>query len=73
MGTEPTLRFVTASIHVDFVKPTPIDAELVLRGKVIEVKERKVVVEVTLSARGEICAKGKVIAVKIPENMVIGK
>jgi acyl-coenzyme A thioesterase PaaI-like protein len=73
MGTEPKLRFVTASIHVDFVKPTPIDADLVLRGKVLEVKERKVVVEVSLSARGEICAKGKVIAVKIPENMIPGK
>ena len=27
MGSEPLLRFVTASLHVDYLKPTPIDPE----------------------------------------------
>jgi acyl-coenzyme A thioesterase PaaI-like protein len=70
MDTEPPLRFVTASLHVDYKKPTPIDTTLILRGKVKEIKEKKVIVEVSLSANGEICARGEVIAVKIPETMI---
>jgi acyl-coenzyme A thioesterase PaaI-like protein len=69
-GSAPELRFVTASLHVDYLRPTPIDCELVLRGRVEEVKERKVVVTTELSANGEVCAKGRVVAVKAPEHMV---
>ena len=37
MGSEPVARFVTASLHVDYLKPTPIDTELELRGRVREI------------------------------------
>jgi acyl-coenzyme A thioesterase PaaI-like protein len=70
MGTEPPLRFVTASLQVDYLRPTPLGVQLEIRGSVEEVKERKVVVSATVSADGEICAKGKVVAVKMPENMI---
>jgi acyl-coenzyme A thioesterase PaaI-like protein len=70
LGTEPALRFVTASLHVDYLRPTPIDAELLIRGKAVEIKGRKVVVESTLIANGEICAKGRVVAVQAPENLI---
>ena len=73
MDTEPPLRFVTASLHVDYLRPTPLDADLELRGKVKEIKGRKVVVGITLSARNEICARGEVVAVKVPESMMSGK
>ena len=72
MGTEPLLRFVTASLHVDYVHPTPIDAELVLRARPKEIKGRKVVVTVTLSAQGDECARGEVIAVRLPDNWTPG-
>ena len=73
MDTEPPLRFVTASLHVDYLRPTPLDADLELRGRVKEIKGRKVVVSITLSARNEICARGEVVAVKVPESMMSGK
>jgi len=73
MGTQPELRFVTASIHVDYIKPTPIDQELELIGSVKEIMGKKVIVEVNLYANGELCVKGEVIAVKIPENMISTK
>jgi acyl-coenzyme A thioesterase PaaI-like protein len=69
MGTDPDFRFVTASLHVDYLRPTPIDASMELRGKVEEIKGRKVVVSVTLKSKGEICAKGKVIAVQLPDKL----
>ena len=70
MGSEPSLRFVTASLKVDYLAPTPQNVELVLRGTIAEVKQRKVVVEITLSAKDKVCAKGHVIAVLMPENML---
>jgi len=70
MDSEPPLRFVTASLHVNYLKPTPIDTTLVLRGEIKEMKDRKVTVEVSLSANGEICASGEVITVKIPPTML---
>lgn len=68
LGTEPAFRFVTASLQVDYLKPTPLGPELELRGTIIENKGKKIVTEITLSANGIITAKGKVIAVMLPEN-----
>ena len=64
------LRFVTASFHVDYLRPTPIEGPLEIRGKVSEIKDRKIVVDATLSAGGLVCAKGRVVAVKMPENLL---
>ena len=59
-------RFVSASLKVDFLKPTPMGKVLELRGRVKEIKGRKVIVTVTLSAEGEIRARGESILVQIP-------
>ncbi len=68
--TLPAFRFVTASLQVDYLNPTPIGVELEFRGKIIEIKGRKVISEITVSANKEICARGKVIAVQMPENLI---
>lgn len=70
MDTEPPVRFVTGSLQVDYLRPTPLGELLELRATVKQIKWRKVVLEVTLSARGEICARGQVTAVRMPENML---
>jgi acyl-coenzyme A thioesterase PaaI-like protein len=72
MDSDPPLRFVTASLHVDYLRPTPLGVPLEIRGQVKEIKGRKVVVVATLSAEGEICAKGEVIAVQLPEHLLSG-
>lgn len=69
MGTEPDFRFVTASLHVDYLRPTPIDAPMELRGKVEEIKGRKVAVSITLTSQGQVCAKGRVVAVQLPSKL----
>jgi len=73
MGTDPPLRYVTASLRVDYLRPTPMGVCLTVRGKVREVKGRKVVVDLRLFAENELCARGEVIAVRVPEHMVPGK
>jgi acyl-coenzyme A thioesterase PaaI-like protein len=70
MDTQPPLRFVTASLHVDYLQPTPLGVPLEVRGCVDEITERKVVVSTTLIADDKVCAKGKVVAVKMPEEFV---
>jgi acyl-coenzyme A thioesterase PaaI-like protein len=70
MGTEPPVRFVTASLLVEYIRPTPMGVPLEVRGKVKEIKGRKVVVSAWVSANGEICVKGEVIAVQMPEAMM---
>lgn len=69
-GEGPAPRFVTASLKVDYLKPTPHDAELVVRGQIREIEGRKVVVDAELSANGVVTAKGEIIAVQIPDNMI---
>jgi acyl-coenzyme A thioesterase PaaI-like protein len=69
LDSEPALRFLTASLHVDYLKPTPIDVPLEIRATIKEVKGRKVIVQSTLSANGIICARGEVVAVQIPDHL----
>jgi acyl-coenzyme A thioesterase PaaI-like protein len=69
MGSEPYLRFVTASLHVDFDKPTPMGVPLELRGRIQEIKDRKVVVNITVAAGGKVVVRGEVVAVRIPDEM----
>ncbi len=67
-GSEPALRFVTASLKVDYLKPTPI-GPLELSARAREVGARKVLVDVELAAGGVVTARGEVVAVRIPETM----
>ncbi|MCE1204586.1 MAG: hypothetical protein LWW79_08275 [Holophagaceae bacterium] len=68
MDSLPAYRFVTASLKVDYLAPTPLDSELVIRGRVKEVKGRRVVVEAVVFAQGRITARGEVVAVQMPES-----
>ncbi len=68
-GTEPLRRFVTASLHVDYLKPTPLGPELEVRGRATTIQGRKVVVEARILAAGQVTVKGEVIAVEMPDRM----
>ena len=69
IGSLPALRFVTGSLNVKYLAPTPQGVELELIGRFSEIKARKVVVDITLSANDIVCAKGQVIAVLMPDSM----
>ncbi|MGH1541942.1 MAG: PaaI family thioesterase [Arenicella sp.] len=63
-------RFVTGSLHVDYLKPTPLsDVPIHLQARVVETSERKSKVVVELSVGDTLCARGEVVAVRIPETM----
>jgi len=68
LGEQPLPRFVTASLKVDYLKPTPIGIELEIRAQVLEVKNRKVTLRARIIAAGVTTAKGEAIMVQLPDG-----
>ncbi|MGW8194739.1 MAG: PaaI family thioesterase [Desulforhopalus sp.] len=70
LGTEPTFRYVTGSLHVDYHKPTPLGPPIEIRARVVEIKGRKTVIEATASVENVVTARGKMVAIQIPDHLV---
>jgi len=68
MDTLPGFRFVTGSLQVDYLKPTPLSDAIEIRGKVKEIKGRKVIIESTVFVGGIATARGEVVAVQMPDS-----
>ena len=68
LGDQSLSRFVTASLKVDFLKPTPMGKAVEVRGRVKEIKDTKVIVVITLSVEGKVCAQGEAVMVQLPES-----
>lgn len=56
-------RCLTASLHVDYHRPTPLGPTLTVRGIIAEMGQRKVVVKSTLLVNGVVCVSAEVVAV----------
>jgi len=61
-------RFVTVALKVTYKRPTPLGPELEIRGRIREVKGKKVVVDAAVMAEGRICATGEIVSVLVPED-----
>jgi acyl-coenzyme A thioesterase PaaI-like protein len=66
----PAFRYVTASLHVDYLKPTPLGPPIEVRARVVEIKGKKAVIEATVSVQDTITAKGKMVAVQMPNHLM---
>lgn len=62
-------RYVTAALHVDYLKPTPLGGELEVRGRVDEFTARKVKLSAWVAAAGETTVRAAIVAVPLPERM----
>lgn len=71
MGSQPTLRYLTAALHVDYLKPTPLGPLLEIRGRLREIKKRKVIVEEWIVVNGVITVRGELVAVQIPDSLLM--
>jgi acyl-coenzyme A thioesterase PaaI-like protein len=69
IGGAPSPRYVTAMLHVDFVRPTPLGIELVIHGRVEEFTTRKVRVSAWVAAGVETTVRASIVAVPLPERM----
>lgn len=73
MDSQPPLRFLTGSLNVKYLKPTPLGPPIEIRGSIRQVKGRKVIVDVNLIVNDNVTVTGEVIAIQVPEHMNIGR
>lgn len=68
IGSQPLITYVTASLKVDYLKPTPLSGRPVeLRARVVKVEDRKTHMTCSLMADGVETARGEVLGVRINE------
>jgi acyl-coenzyme A thioesterase PaaI-like protein len=68
IGSDPDIWRATTTMTVQYLRPTPIDAELELHGHVTDVGDKVLVVECTLSAAGKERARATVASARVPEE-----
>jgi len=67
IGSDPDLWYATASISVDYLRPTPLESPVSMRGWVVAVDDRATTVECELDADGKVRARAAVRAVRVPD------
>ncbi len=67
VGSEPSPRFVTAHLEVDYLAPTPLDRMRIV-GRLVEMSDRKVIVESDLLVDGEVTARGSAVLVRVKDK-----
>jgi acyl-coenzyme A thioesterase PaaI-like protein len=70
-GTDPEIMYVTGNLNVNYLHPTPMGVELVLRARVKALYDRKAIVTCSLYAQDKECAQGEVLAVRVSPRFKI--
>jgi acyl-coenzyme A thioesterase PaaI-like protein len=68
IGSDPDLWYATASMTIDYLRPTPLEVAVSLRGWIIEIDDRFTTVECELDADGKVRARATVRAVRVPDT-----
>ena len=66
IGSDPPIWYATVSLQVTYQRPTSIIGTVTLKARIIEMTDRKTTLSCSLSASGEECALGEVVAVRVP-------
>lgn len=71
IGSQPLITYVTGSLKVDYLKPTPLNGQPVeLRARILSVDGRKTSMVCSLLTAGVETARGEVLGVRIAEPPV---
>lgn len=65
LDSEPVYHFATASLQIQYLKPTRNDIPVELRATVREISPRKVILDCRVMSDGVLTAEAEVIAVKV--------
>jgi acyl-coenzyme A thioesterase PaaI-like protein len=71
-GTMPAISYVTGTLNVRFLQPTPMDQPLVLRAHVTELHPRKALVVCSAWSGDALTAEGHVTAVRFSHDKSLG-
>jgi acyl-coenzyme A thioesterase PaaI-like protein len=64
-GSDPKIVYLTGELNVRYLRPTPLDKPINLKARVTAVDGKKTWLECLLISENNICAKGKVLAVRV--------
>ena len=69
--TESTVigRFITARLEIDYLSPSPIEAEIVVTSTLEELGERKTIIAMEMTVATKVRAKAKMVAVAVKDHM----
>lgn len=65
LDSQPEYRYATGSMQIKYLKPTSNNHSVVLKAKIVEVKNRKTVVECEVFSQGIKTVEAKVIALRV--------
>lgn len=71
-GSPPSISYVTGTLNVRFLKPTPLDRPVLLRARVTELQPRKALVACSLYSGDEETARAEVTAVRFNMDKALG-
>jgi acyl-coenzyme A thioesterase PaaI-like protein len=65
LDSPPEYRYATGTLNVKYLLPTSNNHPVELRAQIIEVKNRKTVLECELISQGKVTAKAEVVAIRV--------
>ena len=68
LGEGARIWFATGALEVAYLKPTPIDNDVLLKARVLDTAEKKITVACELFSGSDLCATANVVAVKVPNS-----
>jgi acyl-coenzyme A thioesterase PaaI-like protein len=68
LSSQPRLLYVTASLQVTYLRPTPIAAPVVIRAHITSTTGKKTLLACSLHSEGDECARGELVAVRVPST-----
>jgi len=68
IGSDPSIWCVTAHLNVTYLRPTSLATPGTLRARVAEAGAKKTLVRCRLYSASDECARGEVVAVRVPNS-----
>jgi acyl-coenzyme A thioesterase PaaI-like protein len=68
IGSEPEIWYATASMSVEYLRPTPLAAPVSLNARVVAIDDRHTTVECVLESQGKPRARASVRAIRVPDD-----
>ncbi len=66
IGSAPLIWCATAYLKIDYLHPVLLDRPVTLRARVVEAGPKKTVLFCSVFSQGRECARGEVLAVRVP-------
>lgn len=71
IGSQPDVYFATAKLELEYLRPTPIDAEIEIQARIEGRTDRTYVLSCQLAAAGKPRVKALVEAIQVPESWML--